>query len=538
MWRVFTVQALKCVIKFTRRWSGMSLFKSAFVVGFFTLVSRVVGYIRDMMVASVLGTGFLADAFFVAFRLPNFFRTLSAEGAFTAAFVPLFSGKLTSEGKEKALNFAEHAFSFMFMVLLGFTIIMQIFMPFVMHILAPGFKDNPEQFETTVYFGRIMFPYLLLISMVSLFNGIMNSIGKFAAAAATPILLNLCTICSLLWLVKYTETPAHAVAWGVPIAGVLQLVWIVWAAKRAGIRLKPRVPELDQSVKSLLRRMVPGIIGGGVTQINLWINTVLATTISGAVSYLYYADRLVQFPLAIIGTAMGTALLPALSKQIKEHKIEDAIQTQNAGLEMVLLFTVPAAAALAVISDVIISVMFERGSFTAADTVATAHALTAYSLGLPAFVLAKVFAPVFFANGDTKTPVKIAFACLIANVAISMSLIPFLGHVGLAIATSSSSWLNIILLCAVLVKRKLYRLDKVFLNKQKNIVISAAIMSLAILYAKSALTAYLTGKLVMQVAALGFVVGLGMFVFFAAAHLTGGYKLTEVKNILLKRKIK
>jgi putative peptidoglycan lipid II flippase len=303
----------------------MSLFKSAFTVGSFTLCSRILGYIRDILIAATLGATYTADAFFVAFRLPNFFRTLSAEGAFNAAFVPLFAGKLELEGKKNAFTFASHVLSFMAAILLVLTIVMQIFMPAVMYILAPGFIDQPEKFDLAVHFGRIVFPYLLFISLMSLLSGILNSLGKFAAAAAAPIWLNLCSIFALTVLAKYTTNPAVVLSWAVVTSGLIQLVWVVVIAYKNGIFLHISIPKMDNDVKTLLKRMVPGIIGGGVTQINLWINTVIATTVAGAVSYLYYADRLVQFPLAIIGTAMGTALLPTLSKQIRGKKLEQAI---------------------------------------------------------------------------------------------------------------------------------------------------------------------------------------------------------------------
>ncbi len=510
----------------------MSLFKSAFTVGGFTLLSRILGYIRDILIAATLGAGLVADAFFVAFRLPNFFRTLSAEGAFNAAFVPLFSGKLSSDGKEKALKFAENVFAFMLIFLLGLTAIMQIFMPAIMHVLAPGFTDNPTQFELAVFFARVTFPYLIFISLVSLFSGMLNSIGKFAAAAAAPIFLNICMILALAVFANYTKTPAHALSYAVTIAGMVQLIWLVIAAKKHGLTIKLKRPEANPQVKMLLKRMIPGIIGGGVTQINLWVNTVIATTMASAVSYLYYADRMVQFPLAIIGTAMGTALLPALSKQIKGRKFKEASLSQNKALEIVLLLTIPSAIAFMVIAENLIMVMFERGQFGASETTATANALIAYAFGLPAFVMIKIFAPVFFASGDTKTPVKIALVCLIINVAISLTLIQYIGHIGLAVSTSVTAWVNTSLLAIVLTKRGLYHIDKNLNKRLFKILLSAIFMGVILYYVQNFMASYFAAGFLIKISALFALIVVGMVSFFATAHACKACCLGDLRGMV------
>jgi putative peptidoglycan lipid II flippase len=512
----------------------MSLFKSAFTVGSFTLCSRILGYIRDILIAATLGATFIADAFFVAFRLPNFFRTLSAEGAFNSAFVPLFAGKLQSEGKSKAIAFAGHVLSFMAAILLIITILMQLFMPAIMSVLAPGFIDHPEKFDLTVHFGRIVFPYLLFISLMSLFSGVLNSFGKFAAAAAAPIWLNLCAIFALTVLAKYTTEPAYVLSWAVVVSGLIQLIWVATIAYKNGITLNISMPKMDKDVKLLLKRMVPGIIGGGVTQINLWINTVIATTMAGAVSYLYYADRLVQFPLSIIGTAMGTALLPTLSKQIIGKKFKEAVETQNNALEMVMISTIPAAVALFIIAEPLISVMFERGKFTSYETHATATALMAYSFGLPAFVMVKIFVPGFFANGDTKTPVIIAGMCLLLNVTLSLILIRFMGHTGLAIATSVSAWLNTGLLCAILIKRRLYYADKSLNKRLIKVVISSLLMGVLLYYMQQGLAQYLRADFTMKSLAVLALIITGMASYILIANLTGATKVADIRRLLKK----
>ena len=510
----------------------MSLFKSAFTVGSFTLFSRILGYVRDILIASSLGASVIADAFFVAFRLPNFFRQLSAEGAFNAAFVPLFSQKLEEKGKDKARNFAEQAMSFMFFALLALTILMEIFMPAVMHVLAPGFVDNPEKFGLSVEFARILFPYLIFISLVSLFSGILNSIGKFAVPASAPIILNLCMITGLLFFTQYFSTSAHTLSWAVAIAGLLQFLWLFIIAHKNGFKITLRRPKINDNIKTLLKRMVPGIIGGGVTQINLWVNTVIATTMASAVSYLYYADRLVQFPLAIIGTAMGTALLPNLSRQIKKQDIDGAINTQNKAVEITMLFTIPAATALFVIADNLIGVMFQRGAFTSIETLATAKALQAYSVGLPAFVLIKIFAPVFFANSDTKTPVKIAAICLVANVTISLSLIGHIGYIGLAVATSSAAWLNSILLLILLKKRELYVQKVGILVKIVKILICASFMGGVLYFAEIELGKHFSDSFWDKITSLILLIFSGLVSYFLLISIIGGYRKADVSRLV------
>lgn len=460
----------------------MGLARNAFIVGGFTLISRILGYIRDIFIALMLGAGPLADAFLVAFRLPNFFRQISAEGAFNNAFIPLYSGTLAQEGEAKAKLFASHVISFMLPVLVCFVAALEIAMPWVMALLAPGFLDNPEQFSLTVLLGRITMPYLAFISLVALLSGMLQSHNRFAAAAAAPILLNLCLITALFTLSHFTPTHAHALAWGVAVAGVVQLIWVVVHAIRLGLFPSLARLRLTGDVKLLLKRMLPGVIGGGVTQLNVLINTILATLLPSAVSYLYYADRLVQFPLAIIGTAMGTALLPSLSKYIKNKQHAKAIEQQNLALMQVMLFTIPGAIGLILLSEPLIRLMFERGAFEAEATYETAAALLAYACGLPAFILIKIFLPGFFAKGDTKTPVIIAAICLFINLATSLSLMWSIGHIALAVATAFSSWCNAALLVTILYRRRLYHTTSIFWIQLLKMLLASAIMAVSLYY--------------------------------------------------------
>lgn len=503
----------------------MSLIRSAFTVASLTMVSRLVGFLRDMFIASRLGAGSLSDVFLVAFKLPNFFRHIFAEGAFNASFVPLFSGKLAVEGKEAAESFAEKVASVLFCSVMAVTILMQIFMPWVMYALAPGFTEDPAKFDLAVLLTRITFPYLAFMALVSLLGGVLNTFGRFSAAAFSPTLLNLCMIAAVVYFSKFTPTPAHSLSIGVTVAGVVQFLWLLASTRRAGIRLGIKLPKIDSEVKLLLKRMVPGVVGAGVTQLNLWIDTVIATIIPGAVSYLYYADRVNQFPLAVIGTAMSTALLPMLSRQVREGKQDEAVFTQNRALEMALLLSLPAATALVVIAVPVVSVLFERGAFHSGDTAATAKTLAVFACGLPAYVMIKVFAPCYFAYGDTKTPVRIAITCLIVNTCISLILIKPVGYVGLAFATVTSSWLNVFMLQRGLIKRKLFKVDERLRYRLPRFVFAAIAMGVVLWVASHYSMDYFVKRTIIKTAALTVLIGIGGTVFFFSAHILKAFNL-------------
>ncbi|MCD6034910.1 MAG: Virulence factor MVIN-like [Rickettsiales bacterium] len=513
-----------------------TLVKSAVTVGVFTLFSRVVGFVRDMVIATTLGTGPIADAFFVAFRLPNLFRSLFAEGAFNAAFVPLFAGKLSAEGIDSAKRFAEQVLIVMLLVLVTFTVFMQIAMPWAMYLIAPGFTDNPEQFNMAVELSRITFPYLLFITLVSLLSGVLNSIERFSAAAMAPIFLNLSMICTAFWLNAYTETPAEALAWGVAVGGVTQLIWMVIACIRADVFLYFRKPALTPDVKKLLKRMIPGIMGAGVTQINLLIGTLVATLIPSAVSLLYYADRITQFPLAIIGTAMGTAMLPSLSKAFREDRIHDAIHTQNRAMEFSLFFTLPAAVALMVSGLPIVTVLFNHGAFTTADAYGAYQALFAYTLGLPAFVLAKVLLPGFFAHGNTKTPVKIAVSCLVINTVLNIALVYPFHHTGIAIGTSIAAWVNALLLWRGLRQRSYFASDAELRFRTVRIIISSILMGCILYACQTVLNPYFGGESrTERVGALLILVSAGFGTYIVSIFGLKVYHLSELKSMLTRR---
>jgi putative peptidoglycan lipid II flippase len=478
----------------------------------------------------------MADVFFVAFKLPNLFRRLFAEGAFNLAFVPMFAGKLATDSDQDVRRFAAEAQSGLLVFLLAFTILVELAMPWVVMAIAPGFVDEPEKFALAVDLVRITFPYLIFISLVALLAGILNSTGKFWAAAASPILLNVCMIAAVVGLVPILETPAHALSWGVAGAGVVQLAWMMYHTAR--INWLPRLvrPRLTEDVKLLLKRIAPVAVGAGIYQISLLIDTIIASLLaSGSISYLFYADRLVQLPLGVVGVAVGTALLPMLSRQIKSGDTKKALTSQNRALEFALFLTLPAAAALIVIPDTLIATLFQRGEFSAEATHKTALALMVFAMGLPAFVLIKALSPGFFARDDMSTPIKIGGLCVCVNIALALSLMGPLAHVGLAAATVASQWLNAILLMVVLIRRKHFRADLRLRKRVPRIVMASVIMGLIILALQAQLKPQLSGSLIDQISALALIVFGGMVVYGIASQMFGAANWREVKASLRRK---
>ncbi|MBT3305954.1 MAG: murein biosynthesis integral membrane protein MurJ [Alphaproteobacteria bacterium] len=510
----------------------MRLLQSITTVGGFTLVSRVLGFVRDILIAAMLGAGAGADVFFVAFKLPNLFRRLFAEGAFSMAFVPMFAGRVESDGTQAAQKFAEAALSVLFWTLLGFVLVVQLAMPVVMLGFAPGFIGDPAKFDLAVELTRITFPYLLFISLVSLMAGVLNSLGRFAAAAATPILLNLCLIGALLGLAQFTHTPGHALAWGVAGAGVVQLIWLYAACGREGVWLKMPRPRLSPDVLDLLKRMAPVAVGAGIYQINLVIDTVIASLLpTGSISYLFFADRVNQLPLGVLGVAVGTALLPLLSRQVRAGDGAGALHSQNRAIEFSLLLTLPAAAALMVIAAPVIRVLFERGQFGPVEAAATAAALAVYAAGLPAYVLVKALAPGFFGREDTATPVKISVLCLFVNLILNLILMgPFL-HVGIAAATVVSSWLNAGIMGYVLHKRGHLVIDRRLAGRLPGMIAASFGMAVALYFAAAGLGPALAGPTMVRALALAVLVGGGMAVFAGLALVFGAARLGDLKSL-------
>lgn len=515
----------------------MALARSAFTVGAMTMASRVAGFARDWLMALSLGAGPAADAFFVAFKLPNFFRRLFAEGAFSAAFVPYFSA-IYAVDPAAGQSFAQRVLSIFLPVLLLFVAAVELSMPTVVYLLTGGFADgDADKLALAIDLSRITFPFLALISLVTLCAGILNGLGKFAAAAAVPVLLNLCMISAMLLAPAEPRAVALYLAMGVTAAGVIQLLFLLRALHTAGMPLALGWPSLSPNVKAMLRAMAPAAIGAGAVQINLLIDILLATRFlpEGSISYLYYGDRLVQLPIGVIGVAVGTALLPQLARILAKGDTQGANQTQNLAIEMVLVITLPAMVALLCVPDIFIRILFEHGAFTAQDTQATVLALMAYAAGLPAYVLLKVFTPGFFARGDTKTPVRVSIGCLALNTGLGIALMGPLAHAGLALATAAAAWVNAGALCWILIRRGHLRLDGGVLSRCARMALAALAMAGALYGLSAALEAPLARA---PWVALPTLIGIslaGMALYGGFGSLLGAFSLARVQQAFRRR---
>jgi len=458
-----------------------SLFRAFATVGSYTLLSRITGFVREILTATFLGAGAVSDAFFVAFTLPNLFRSLFAEGAFSAGFVPIFAQRLERDGVEQAKQFADEAFALLAAVLLVFSVLMIIAMPVVLYVIAPGFEDIPGQMERTTELARIAFPYLFFVSLTMLQSGVLNAFHHYAVAAAAPVLLNITLIAALLIGVGAGGDRAVFLAWGVFAAGVVQFLWLAAEYRRVGMRFKLMWPKLTPDVKLLLLRMLPVAFGAGISQINILVNKTIASFVGeGAVSWINYADRVNLLPVGIFGVAIGIALLPLLARQIQAGNDAGAIANQNRAIEVSLLLTIPSAAGIAMLAEPITSVLFEHGAFTPRDREAVAAALLAFSFGLPAYVLNKALTPGFFGRHDTKTPVKASVVALLVNIVIAIALMRSFGHVGIALATSISAWLNAALLTVILYRRKHLIPDARLLRRLPRVILATLLMTAAL----------------------------------------------------------
>jgi putative peptidoglycan lipid II flippase len=503
-------------------------------VGAWTAASRVMGFVRDILIAAFLGAGPVADAFFVANRLPNLFRRLFGEGAFNSAFVPVFSGLLTTEGEDVARGFAEEAAAALAFWLLGLTILGEIFMPQVLHVIAAGFSRDPAKFALTVTLSRIAFPYLVLICLTALLSGVLNALDRFVAAAAAPLLYNGFAIGAMFALAPFVPTEGHALAWGVSLSGVAQLALLYWAVWRAGIRLHLPRPRLTPRMRLLLRRMAPGLVGAGITQLNLTMDVFIGSLLpAGSVSLLYYADRINQLPLGVLGTAVGTALLPLLSRQVAQDQPAQVYDTQNRAIEYALVLTLPAAFALAILADPILQVLFARGAFSHHDAYLSSQSLAAYAAGLPAFVLVKVLSPGFFARGDMATPVRVGIFVLALNFGLNLALMHPLKHVGPPVATSIAAWLNVALLGFMLVRRDYMRPDRILASRIGRMVAATLVMAVALVGVRMVLVPA-AGQHV-RVVVLAILIAVGLAVYGGLAQGLGVFDVSGILNKVLAR---
>ena len=455
----------------------MNLVKSTGTFGFYTIISRLLGYLRDILIAIFLGTSLIADAFFVAFRIPNTFRRLFAEGTFNAAFVPSYTSEST-KSKIKANNFANQIFNLLFSGLLILVLIIEIFMPTFVGLIAPGFVADSEKIKLAIELTRITFPFLLFVSLASFFAAILNSHNKFAAASAAPIILNLVLIGVLIFGKYIGDEIIYPLSYGVSLAGFLQLVFLYkYVSKFYLIKFDFKF-RINNKVKFFFKKLLPSIFSSGVTQINILVGTIIASFQASAVSYLYYADRIYQINLAIAGIAIGVVVLPQLSKHVYLKKKNKILLIQNKALELSMFLSLPASVALFIGSEEIISGLFGYGSFDDIAVFNSAHALYFFGLGLPAFALIKVFSTFFFANNNTKTPFYISFISVILNILISLYYFKDVGFIIIPIATTISSWFNSIMLFVFLKNKRLFSFNYIFWKKFLKIVFASVIMGI------------------------------------------------------------
>ncbi len=513
----------------------MRFLRAMATVGGWTLLSRILGFVRDILIANTLGTGAIADAWVVAFRLPNLFRRVLGEGAFNAAFVPLFAGRLESQGPRVATRFAEEALSLLLSATLILVALGMAGMSWVMAVIAPGFLGASEQFQEATRMAQIAFPYLLFMALAALLSGVLNSLRRFAAAAAAPVLLNVFLILAMLAVLPLTGQPGRVLVWAVAAAGGAQFLLLIVAAARAGYALRLRRPRLTPGVRRLLALMVPGLVSAGALQLNLFIGTMIATLEAGTASLLYYADRVYQLPLGLIGIAISVVLLPEITRRLKGEGEASAAASLSQGLEFAFFLTLPATVGLVVLAEPIARVLFERGAFDRAASEATGLALLAYAAGLPAYVAVKVYQPAFFAREDMRTPLRAALWSVGANIALSLLLFfalrgQGLGYLGLAIATSLAACVNVGYLWRALARQGLLRVAPAQRGRLWRQGLAALAMGAGLLFALPLAATALAGGEGPRAAALGLLVIGGLLVYLAVALLIGALPRDQLRQ--------
>jgi putative peptidoglycan lipid II flippase len=506
----------------------MNLIKSTGTFSFFTIISRLLGYLRDILIAVSLGTGPLADAFFVAFRIPNTFRRLFSEGTFNAAFVPSYASEL-SQGEEQSNEFANNIFNLLILGLFFLVVIIEIFMPIFVFLIAPGFDGDNEKMDLAINLTRITFPFLFFISLASFFSAILNSHNRFAVAAAAPIILNLMLIGVLFYGSLLNDKLVFYLSYAVTLSGILQLIFLYIFVKKF---YQPKITlkvKIEEKVKKFFKKLLPSIFSSGVTQINILVGTIIASFQTSAVSYLYYADRIYQINLAIAGIAIGVVILPQLSRYIQNNQKDEIILIQNKALELSLFLSIPATIALLIGSEQIVSALFGYGSFEENGVKNSAKALFYFSLGLPAFSLIKVFSSFFFAYHNTKIPFYISLISVLLNIMISVFYFRSIGFIIIPIATSISSWFNSIILFIFLKQKKLFKFNLVFLKRFIRILIAAIIMGIFFNYLINFFDSNLTYDQKFKSAYLIGSALLGLISYLLIAILIKAFKISDIK---------
>ena len=492
-------------------------------VGIWTFISRVAGFLRDILMAAWLGTGAMAEAFLIALALPNMFRRFFAEGAFNTAFVPMFSKRL--ENRTDAQRFANEAFAGLFTIVLVLSALAMIFMPGLVWLMASGFQGD-ERFALTVEYGRITFPYILLISMASMISGVLNANGRFTAAAAAPVLLNVLFIAAMMLGRWQGWDLGLTLAWATPLTGIAQLALVWWDAHRTGWHFRPRRPRLTPDMRRLLAVALPAAFAGGVVQINLLVGRQVGSRFEGAIAWLGYSDRLYQLPLGIVGAAVAVVLLPELARRLKAGDEQGGQSAYSRATEFGLFLTLPAAFAIAVIAQPMVSTLFERGAFTAHDTTQTARALVVYALGLPAFVLQKILQPLYFAREDTRTPFRFALWSMLVNAVVAFGLMHFIGFLAAAIGTTIAAWTMVAQLWwGTRAMGLAARADQRLRHAAPRITLAAALMALALWF----MLGWMRGLDLGRVTELTILVLGGAAIYFALAFATGAYRLADIR---------
>lgn len=509
----------------------MKLLRSLTTVAGFTLGSRVFGFFRDVLTASLLGTGAAADAFVVALKLPSLLRRLLAEGAFNAAFVPMYAGLLAKEGKNSANSFAQEVLSVFVVCLMVIVVLAELAMPWLVRVFVPGFIATPERLEMAITFCRITFPFILFISLTALYSGILNSFDRFAAAAGSPMAGNIFVIaCVMAFSVVVTDS-GNLLAMAITGCGVVQLLWVWVPAFWTGEGLGLSRPRLTPRVRQLLKRMAPVALGSGVHQFNVLIGTLIASILPvGGISYLYYAERLNQLPLSVIGTAMSTVLLPLLAKSIRAGRHDEAKAMQNQGIELSMLLTVPAMIGLVLLAEPLVKMLYERGAFDGDAAQQTAYALMAYSLGLPAYVLTKIFDTSFYAQEDTVTPLKVAGIAVAIDIILSVALIGTLEHVGIALATAAAAWVNVAILGYLLYRRNFFALTEHLSRFSTGLVVATASTGGVLWYLKPQVMHMVVAGGSQRILGVSLLIGSGLLTYIVTARMIGILNFKELRK--------